>query len=172
VLGVIGPAWLRCALDDCPHIYMITLKDYEPQIIGMMDTALPRFAAEHPSIRLTAIGLYCCPWTGTLLLSLNSRDSATKPPENCPDFEYVEYEQLSFEAWQEDYESDAPKVKVSSWRTITHNHSKGDEAFNKPFFKFLVGIAEEYFRDGRCPVRATWVGVQMLDSSLIKFWKM
>ena len=106
------------------------------------------------------------------MLSLNSRDGVSKAPENCPDFEYAEYDQLSFDEWQQEYESEVPEVKVSSWRTLTHNHNKGDEAFNRPFFKFLVGIGEKYFRDGHCPVRATWVGVQMLDSGLIKFWKM
>lgn len=153
---------------------MITLQDYKPKITAMLDEALPRFAAEHPTVRITAIALYCCPWTGVLSLCLNSTDTATKHEDNCPDFEYVGYDEMCFDEWQEDYESEKPKVKISALRTYKHDHDGdgGDEAFNEPFFKFLVDLAQDYFKPGRSKVRATWIGVQMLDSGLVKFWKM
>jgi hypothetical protein len=153
---------------------MITLQDYEPKITATLDEVLPRFAAEHPTIRVTAIALYCCPWTGTLSLCLNDTDTATEHEENCPDFEYVGYEEISFDEWQQEYLSKTPKVKLSALHTYEHDHDGdgGDEAFNEPFFKFLVDLAQEYFKPGRSKIRATWIGVQMLDSRLVKFWKM
>jgi len=153
---------------------MIALQDYKPKITGMLDVELPRFAAEHPTVRITAIGLYCCPGTGLLSLCLNNTDTATSHEDNCPDFEYVGYEEMSFDEWQEEYESDEPRVKISALRIYKHDHDGdgGDEAYNEPFFTFLVDLAQEYFKPGGSKVRATWIGVQMLDSRFVKFWKM
>jgi hypothetical protein len=150
---------------------MVALQDYKPKITAMLDEALPRFAAEHPAIVITAIALYCCPWTGTLSLCLNSADTATKHEDNCPDFQYVGYEQMRFDEWQEEYESDEPEIKLSPLRTYKHGHDDGDEAFNEQFFKFLVDLAHDYFNSGRSRFRATWIGVQMLDSDLSRFWR-
>ena len=107
-----------------------------------------------------------------LSLCLNSTDTATKHEDNCPDFQYVGYEEIRFDEWQEEYESDQPKIKLSALRTYKHDHDDGDEAFNEPFFEFLVDLAQNYFKLERSRIRATWIGVQMLDSALVKFWKM
>src|SRR5689334_12991256 len=142
---------------------MIDLTKYKPKIVAKLDKALPKFAAKHPKVKVTAIGLYCCPWTGTLSLCLNTTDTAKKHEDNCPDFEYFGWEEMSFDEWQEEYESEAPEVKISATKTYKHDHQGdgGDEAFNEPFFDFLVELAEEYFQPGRSKVRATWLGVQM-----------
>jgi len=153
---------------------MITLQDYKPKITVMLDEALARFATENPTVSPTMIALYCCPWTGLLSLCLNSTDTATQHEKNCPDFEYVGYEEMCFDEWQEEYESEAPEVKLPDRHTYIHDHDSddGDEAFNKPFYKFLVAFAQDYFKQSRIKLRPTWIGVQMLDSGLAKFWKM
>ncbi len=95
-----------------------------------------------------------------------------KHTDNCPDFAFVEYGLLEIPEWQEEYESDSAEIVVSSARRLSVNSEEdGDDAFNKPFFDFLVEVAKGYFRTGRAPLRPVWAGVQMLDSEHLSFWK-
>ena len=71
---------------------MIRLKDYKKRISESLDTALQRFAAEHPKERPTTSALYCCPWSGWVSLCINTGDTDQDHRDNCPDFDYCEYD--------------------------------------------------------------------------------
>lgn len=148
---------------------MITLDDFKPKIIKFLDKGLARFAKKHSKEIPTAIGLYSCPWSGWVAVCINTGDTPDQYEANCPDFKFVNFYMLDFSEWEEEYNSETPKIKVSSSKVVAPGPEEGDEGFNEPFFNLLVQIAEEYFIPGR--VQAIWVGVQMLDSGLVKFWK-
>ena len=151
-------------------IPMITLKNFKPRIVAFIDAGLARFTSEHPTENPTTIGIYSCPWSGWVSLCINVGDTDDTHKRNCPDFKFVGYAIVQLPEWEEEYFSDAQEVQVSESHIVSPSADEGDEGYNKPFFDFLTEIAKEYFKDGR--VRTTWVGVQMLDSALVKFWKL
>ncbi|RYX82638.1 hypothetical protein EON73_04205 [bacterium] len=139
---------------------MVILDDYLSQIDNFILTSIEKFTSENkpPS----SIGIYCCPWAGWLTTNFNTSKTLEETENNCPDFEFVEFDFLELGKWQEEYEKDLPTFKISE--TVTnHNHNLGDEKLNELVFKFLETIATKIKLKFQQEIL-----LQMLDSNCIK----
>lgn len=135
---------------------MIDLDKYNSEIESFILNSIRRFVAEngHPS----SIGLYCCPWAGWLSTHFNKVKTLEETRNNCPDFEYVEFDLLDFPEWQEEYEKELPEYKIGG-KIVSHDHDLGSDALNYIFFQFLQSIATKIKQQ-----RKEALLLQMLDS--------
>ena len=62
--------------------------------------------------------------------------------ENCPDFEFVEFDSLDFPQWQSEYESDEAEYQLGN-SIIKYTHEGGDEELNEIFFSYLLPVMRE-----------------------------
>ena len=108
------------------------------------------------------MGIYCCPRMGWLTTNFNLTNDNT---DNCPDLEYVEFDIIEFEDWQNEYEKDSPKFVLQE-RTVEHNHDLGDEHMNRIIFEYLKPIAREIGDEFNIRIL-----LQMLDSEQIELMK-
>lgn len=139
---------------------MIELNDFRSTIDDFIDRSIKDFKKEHgdPS----SIGIYCCPWAGWLTVNLNKEKSIADTKENCPDFEFVEYDFLDLEGWQDEYEKDEPHFLLKGVDQ-KHNHDLGDEVLNRIVFDYLKPMAKEIKER-----EETEVLLQMLDSQVVE----
>ena len=150
---------------------MIKLIDHHKPILDFLTSALRRFRDDHRQVPVRHVALYCCPWSGWISLCL---DSSLQEDQNCPEFEFVEFDLYEDKSWVTEYEADIPKVMtVDGTVHDVDIESEGDEALNRLFYDFLVGLlsttdAESIVDSiiGR-PVR---LGVQLLDSQYETTW--
>jgi len=141
---------------------MINLDHYTETIKEFLQTSMVRFQSENGEPN--SIGIYCCPWAGWLTTNFNVDKTLRETENNCPDFEFVEYDGLELEGWQDEYESDEPMYVVGG-RTMKHDHDSGDEELNGLVFRYLEPIA--------ISVKAQFgidVELQMLDSNYVKVY--
>jgi hypothetical protein len=94
------------------------------------------------------------------------------PKTNCPDFTHPEYALLEFPSWPNDYETDSPMIKRHDAKVVRHDHSKGDEVFNRHFFEFLMRVVNDHYQTGREVYRPIWSGAQILDSQYASFGRL
>ena len=107
-----------------------------------------------------SIGIYCCPWLGWISINFNVNKKLTETKNNCPDFEYVEYDLLEMPEWGNEYQTDNPEFKINNKIKIP-NHDLGDEGFNKLIFDYLKPIVIEF----KASHQSDFL-LQMLDSNL------
>lgn len=142
---------------------MIVLSDYKDQMNQFVVSSLSKFTSEH--YRPYVIGAYSCPAYGWTTLNFNITHDA--PFDNCPDFEFVEYDLISFEDWENSLsEGD------SEWQNIDGNVIKlkwddGNEVLNELIFNFLKSIVLELKQTKSLPLTF----VQMLDSKYCELIK-
>jgi hypothetical protein len=139
---------------------MLELEPYKIQITEFITDSINRFIAENgpPS----SIGIYCCPWAGWLTINFNKSKTLTQTKNNCPDFEFVEFDLLDFPEWQEEYELESPTYKIDA-QVIVHQHDLGDAKLNELFFHFLEPLAAKIKQQ-----RKEDILLQMLDSNFVK----
>lgn len=139
---------------------MVILNNYLTQIENFILNSIEKFTSENK--QPTSIGIYCCPWAGWLTTNFNISTTIEETENNCPDFEFVEFDILALDKWQEEYENDLPTFKISE-TTLTHNHDLGDEKLNELVFRFLEPIAIKIKLKFQKEIL-----LQMLDSNCIK----
>lgn len=175
---------------------MIVLAESKIEIRTLINNAINCFTCHNPSVKVYTLGLYSCPWAGWLTLNFDTQHHSTKYVDNlrasniswfgqdhfgtfcnnCSDFEYVNYAHINLSVWQRQYESqDIITVKNELDQISDIDLSTdGDEAFNKVFFEYYIGILEELEKerlfDKLNQEQIFRLGVQMLDSSLEEFW--
>jgi hypothetical protein len=111
-----------------------------------------------------SIGIYGCPWSGWISLNFNINKTLESTFNNCPDFEFVEFDLLEIESWSMEYGSSSPIFVDQSGNTYTHSHDNGDDALNEIFFRYL----EELIRNMKSEINISKILLQMLDSSYSK----
>lgn len=137
---------------------MIDLDENKKEIRGFITNSISRFKSENEEPN--SIGIYCCPWSGWITTNFNINKTIEETENNCPDFEFVEYDFLELTEWQDEYETDNPQFKLNDSINI-HDHDLGDENFNQLIFDYLkplvIDLKESYEFDFL---------LQMLDSNL------
>ena len=117
---------------------MIDLDKHSSIIEKFVQASIDKFKTEKNKGPVS-IGIYCCPWAGWLTTNFNITRTLEETENNCPDFEFVEFDFLDLEGWQDEYESDSPDYKVNG--VVVHfDHDSGDENLNELAFKFLEPI--------------------------------
>lgn len=119
---------------------MIDLNKNTQRIKDFLNTSINRFQEENE--QPNSIGVYCCPWAGWLTSNFNINRSIAETENNCPDFEFVDFDFLELAKWQDEYETDNPEYKLDG-SVIRHNHDLGDESLNEFVFEYLKPIAVE-----------------------------
>ncbi|MEM6265063.1 MAG: hypothetical protein AAGI38_21315, partial [Bacteroidota bacterium] len=81
---------------------------------------------------------------------------------NCPDFEFVEYDFLELSKWAEEYETPNPQFKLGE-SIIRHNHESGNENLNEMIFEYLKPVVVEIKKQ-----HSFYILLQLLDSDNIE----
>lgn len=136
---------------------MIDLNHSDKRIKEFINNSILKFKEEHKEPN--SIGVYCCPWSGWLTTNYNLTKTIEETDNNCPDFEYVEFDFLDLKDWEMEYEKDKPEFKLNK-KIKVHDHELGDEKFNQLIFNYLKPILLEINEK----IRITFL-LQMLDSS-------
>jgi len=139
---------------------MIDLNENTENIKKFLSTSINRFQSENE--KPNSIGIYCCPWSGWITTNFNVNTKLTETENNCPDFDYVEYDFMEIPEWQEEYENDKPEFKVNG-SIINHNHDLGDENINELIFEYLKPIVSELKNNYNSDFL-----LQMLDSRMVE----
>lgn len=119
---------------------MIDLDENKKGITEFINNSISRFQTEYGLP--TSIGIYCCPWSGWITTNFNIKTKLTETENNCPDFDFVEYDYMEMPEWEDEYESENPEFKTSGLVKRV-NHDLGDEVFNKIIFDYLKSIVAE-----------------------------
>lgn len=101
------------------------------------------------------IGIYCCPWAGWLTTNFN----LTIDEQNCPDFEFVEFDFIELPELEEEYQNDKVEFKIGDNIITLDIEEKGDEAINELMFNSIKTIAIRLKENKNIEVV-----LQMLDS--------
>lgn len=109
-----------------------------------------------------AIGIYSNPNNGWVSLNFNLTKTIEDCYENCPDFEFVEFDLFESISWESEYENEFPQVIDFNGKKVAFDDFFGDEQFKVPFHNLLIEIA----KDLRIKYEKTSFLVQMLDSNL------
>lgn len=119
---------------------MVKLDNSKDMIKEFIVKSTQRFLTEneHPN----SIGIYCCPWSGWITTNFNISRSLSETENIYPDFEFVEYDYLEIQEWQNEYEKDKPTFKLDN-ELRYHNHDLGDEHFNRIIFEYLKPVVSE-----------------------------
>jgi hypothetical protein len=118
---------------------MLYLDTYSNQVEEFIQNSIEIFQAENGIPN--SIGIYCCPWAGWLSLNFNLDKTLSETDNNCPEFQFVEFDLLELPEWQKEYESDTPLFVINGL-TIKHNHDHGDEKLNELIFSYLKPIVK------------------------------
>ena len=119
---------------------MIELNNNTQEIKDFINSSIIRFLKENE--KPNSIGIYCCPWSGWLTTNFNISRNISETENNCPDFEFVEFDFLELSNWEDEYESDNPEYKLDG-TIIQHDHDSGDEGLNQLIFEYLKPIMIE-----------------------------
>ena len=136
---------------------MIDLDENKKGITEFINNSISRFQTEYGLP--TSIGIYCCPWSGWITTNFNIKTKLTETENNCPDFDFVEYDYMEIPEWEDEYESENPEFKTSGLVKRV-NHYLGDEVFNKIIFDYLKPIVAEIKEQ-----KDSIFLIQMLDSN-------
>ena len=175
---------------------MIDLRADMARVRAFLIGGLEAFRAERPAIRVSMVAVYCCPWAGWLVLSLDTRehsdahvaewaprdaargvewagqDHAGRFCDNAPDMEFHAWRELAMEHWQAECEGPSRTILQLDGRVWAP--STANEDYNRPFFEALVPTVREVGHHpalARLELDATWrSGVQMLDSQFAEYW--
>ena len=137
---------------------MINLNNNTVGIMEFVSSSIERFRSDKGNPN--SIGIYCCPWSGWISVNFNIEKTLTETYNNCPDFEYVEFDLLDIPEWQDEYESDNPEFKIGEAIKV-HDIDLGDENFNNLIFYYLRPITVELKDNYEFDFL-----LQMLDSNL------
>lgn len=137
---------------------MVDLNQYTQDIKGFIDSSINKFRTEHQVPN--SIGIYCCPWAGWLTTNFNINKSLLESDNNCPDFEFVEFDFFDLSEWQNEYEKDNPAFKLNNETTYL-NRDLGDEQLNQLIYNYLKPIVLELKENLNSRVI-----LQMLDSNI------
>jgi hypothetical protein len=136
---------------------MIRLDSHTASIEEFIQGSIDKFKAGNgiPS----SIGVYCCPWAGWLTANFNLNKTLTETNNNCPDFEFVEFDLHELPDWQEEYESENPTY-ILRGVTTKHQPEDGDEKLNELIFNYLKPIIAKLKENNKGEFL-----LQMLDSN-------
>ncbi|MEM9672722.1 MAG: hypothetical protein AAF992_09000 [Bacteroidota bacterium] len=136
---------------------MVNLEEYRSEIEHFLIDGISKFKREvgEPN----SLRVYCCPWSGWISLNFNVKKKLAETKDNCPDFEYVEFDMIDFESWADEYESEQP-----GWRyrnsIYEDNSDEGDTGLNRFFFIFMKQLIQKMNVGDTAPI----ILLQMLDS--------
>ncbi|WP_110955048.1 hypothetical protein [Anaerosinus massiliensis] len=176
--------------------FIIVLEESKAKIIGLITSSIKKFTQNNPHVKVYTFGLYSCPWAGWLTINFDAQKHSEKYIENlkvkyiswdeqefydtfcnnCPDFEYADYSAMNFPIWQQQCESQERVAFKNSLGNIIeiNQYTEGDEAINKVVYEYYVNILEELEERQLFDIlnqeQVLRIGVQMLDSTIQKFW--
>ena len=136
---------------------MINIDKNIKQIEEFIQNSIEKFKMENGNPN--SIGIYCCPWAGWITTNFNLEKTLDETQNNCPDFQFVEFDFLELPEWQEEYENTNPQFEINGQK-IEHDHDLGDEQLNDIIFNYLKPIV----RDLKNQNDSIFL-LQMLDSS-------
>lgn len=93
--------------------------------------------------------------------NFNIEKTLEETNNNCPDFQFVEYDFLALRTWQEEYEKANPVFGMKG-QTLEHHHDLGDEKINEIIFDFLKPIIIKFREKSKFIFL-----LQMLDSGCV-----
>jgi len=139
---------------------MLNFEENIKQIEEFIHKSIENFKIENGSPN--SIGVYCCPWAGWLTTNFNLDKTIEETQNNCPDFQFVEFDFLDLPEWQEEYENNNPEFEING-RKIEYNHNLGEETINELIFGYLKLIIHRLKKKSDSVFL-----LQMLDSKYVE----
>ena len=125
---------------------MIDLSENTLKIKEFLNSSIHRFQEENNNPN--SIGVYCNHRSGWITTNFNINKSIAITKNNCPDFEFVEFDFLELPEWEVEYEADIPEYKLNGV-FVKHDHNLGDEHLNQMIFEYLKFIVVELKKNYR-----------------------
>ena len=119
---------------------MTNLDSLKIEIKDFIQNSIDRFIKENG--KPNSIGIYCNPSSGWLTTNFNNEKSLKDAGNNCPDFDYVEFDLHEIPQLEEEYENESPNFEIEE-KKIIHEHDLGDEHLNTIFFNYLKPILKD-----------------------------
>ena len=138
---------------------MVDLKGDSENIKQFIIAGLERFSKEVQ--KPVMIGIYCCPWSGWIMLNFNISYRLNEESYYCLEFEFVEYEMLELKHWEEEYQTGEGIWTDDNLKVYRTNHDEGDEGLNKFFFNYLKELIANLNEKHKLPSTQ----LQFLDSN-------
>lgn len=145
---------------------MINLIDQKTAIETFIVRGMENFTNEYG--KPNSIGIYCSPVNGWVSLNFKGDSKLPESNPNCPDFEYVEFDLISFDSWSNEYNSDQPVWVDLDDFEYHYNEEHGDEGLNHVFFRYLKQIFWDVLKYNEMPETV----IQLLDSRYNEVMKM
>lgn len=138
---------------------MVNFNDSSELIENFIQSSINKFILEEGTP--SSVGVYCCPWAGWITTNFNINSTLEETENNCPDFEFVEYEIIDLENWEDEYTQENP-VFLMNGNKIFFQHESTDK-FNGLVFSFLLPIVKK-IKDKNDMLFI----LQMLDSEFVQ----
>lgn len=138
---------------------MVNFNDSSELIENFIQSSINKFILEEGTP--TSVGVYCCPWSGWITTHFNINRTLEETDNNCPDFEFVEYDIIDVYDWVNEYEKENP-VFLMNGNKIFFQHESTDK-FNGLVFSFLLPIVKK-IKDKNDMLFL----LQMLDSEFVQ----
>lgn len=159
-------------------------------ILEMLEQGLSMFAVEHPTVEVSAIGLFGHGYGRSASLCLETPEHSARHIEgqaeeglvkkdkvgqfnsSIYDFAYCEYASDNFEWWPSLYDvSQDFCILMPNGKTVRRSSDQdGNNAIDVPFFKLLREILREAPIPGVRRAKPFRLGVEMANSHLAEFW--
>jgi hypothetical protein len=136
---------------------MINLNTILNRIECEIENSILKFIEENGIPK--TLGIYCCPWSGWLTTNFN----LSEDEQNCPDFEFADFNFIELPELEEEYQNDNPVFKIGDNLINLDIEALGDEAINEFIFNSLKPIATKIKENKRLEVV-----LQMLDSQYVE----
>lgn len=136
---------------------MINLNTILNRIECEIENSILKFIEENGIPK--TLGIYCCPWSGWLTTNFN----LSEDEQNCPDFEFADFNFIELPELEEEYQNDNPVFKIGDNSINLDIEALGDEAINEFIFNSLKPIATKIKENKRLEVV-----LQMLDSQYVE----
>lgn len=144
-------------------------------VAAMIAEGVARFAREHPDEEVACVAIFSRGFSAMACLCIGT---SAEVPANLKHggaygFKYAEYAQEIFEWWPDLYKVGSDfNIKLPDGEILRRSTDKnGNDAIDKPLFKLLVETLTEALPFKKLNrARKFRVGVEMHDSSCVKFW--
>jgi hypothetical protein len=145
-------------------------------VTRMLKEGVAQFTRQHPDVEVACVALFGRGFSSFACLCIGTPDEVGENLEHggTYEFKYAEYAHEDFGWWPNLYEVGRSfTIKLPDGKVLRRSTDKdGNDAIDKPLFKLLMEVLREALPfKGLKLAKGFRVGVELADSSCMKFWE-